>query len=359
MLENSIVVFMSDNGAPTEGILSNQGSNYPLRGIKNSPWEGGTRGVAAIWSPLIKKSKRVSNQMMFMSDWLPTLLSAAGVNRKQLGNIDGFDLWPALVSDRISPRSEIVINIDDLSNYAAIRQGDFKYIIGRTETGSAWLGASGNSSEGTSPQYDPYKVLYSKTGIAISGVVTAKQAMKLKERKKRDIKTIYATISKTNFQEKILTIKDISEIRKEAQIKCNIKEKSKISCEPIIAPCLFNIKNDPCEMVNLAKKRPVILAVFKKILMKHRLSVIPPSNLDGDPKANPLLWNNTWTNWDEPNPLALTYTNAKEFQQYSDSATIIMSIICCLFVVGVIILFVFKCRKTNSNNEFEEFQISG
>ncbi|KAK1124469.1 hypothetical protein K0M31_006820 [Melipona bicolor] len=348
MLENSIVVFMSDNGAPTEGILSNQGSNYPLRGIKDSPWEGGTRGVAAIWSSLIKKSKRVSNQMMFMSDWLPTLLSAAGVNRKQLGNIDGFDLWPVLVSDRISPRSEIVINIDDLSNYAAIRRGDFKYIIGRTETGSAWLGASGNSSEGTSPQYDPYKVLYSKTGIAISGIVTAKQAMKLKGRK---------TISKTNFQERILTIKDISEMRKEAQIKCNIKEKNKIFCEPIIAPCLFNIKNDPCEMVNLAEKRPVILAMFKKILMKHRLSVILPSNLNGDPKANPLLWNNTWTSWDEPNPLALTYTNAKEFQQYSDSATVVMSIICSLFVIGVIMLFVFKCRKTNSNNEIEEFQI--
>lgn len=111
-------------------------------------------------------------------------------------------------------------------------------------------------------------------------------------------------------------------------------------------------------MVNLAEKRPVILAVLKKILMKHRLSVIPPSNLDGDPKANPLLWNNTWTSWDEPNPLAFTYTNAKKFQQYSDSATVVMSIICSLFVVGVI-LFVFKCRKTNSNNEFEEFQISG
>lgn len=35
--------------------------------------------MAAIWSPLIKKAKRVSNQMMFMSDWLPTLLSAAGM----------------------------------------------------------------------------------------------------------------------------------------------------------------------------------------------------------------------------------------------------------------------------------------
>jgi len=33
MLENSIILFMSDNGAPTEGVLQNHGSNYPLRGV--------------------------------------------------------------------------------------------------------------------------------------------------------------------------------------------------------------------------------------------------------------------------------------------------------------------------------------
>ena len=33
MLENSILVFMSDNGAPTHGIHYNRGSNYPLRGV--------------------------------------------------------------------------------------------------------------------------------------------------------------------------------------------------------------------------------------------------------------------------------------------------------------------------------------
>lgn len=33
MLENSIVLFMSDNGAPTDGIEQNYGSNYPLRGV--------------------------------------------------------------------------------------------------------------------------------------------------------------------------------------------------------------------------------------------------------------------------------------------------------------------------------------
>jgi len=36
MLENSIVVFMSDNGAPTDDPLwghNNFGSNWPLRGV--------------------------------------------------------------------------------------------------------------------------------------------------------------------------------------------------------------------------------------------------------------------------------------------------------------------------------------
>lgn len=33
MLANSIVLFMSDNGAQTEGLLENFGSNYPLRGV--------------------------------------------------------------------------------------------------------------------------------------------------------------------------------------------------------------------------------------------------------------------------------------------------------------------------------------
>ncbi|XP_050492008.1 arylsulfatase B-like isoform X2 [Bombus huntii] len=348
MLENSIVVFMSDNGAPTNGILSNQGSNYPLRGIKDSPWEGGTRGVAAIWSPLIRKSKRVSNQMMFMSDWLPTLLSAAGVDRIQLGNIDGFDLWPSLVSGKISPRSEIVINIDDLADYAAIRRGDFKYIIGRTETGIAWLGASGDPSEGVSPRYDPYKVLYSKTGVAISGIITAKQAMELNKKKKENIRIVYDTSSKTNFQEKILTSEDIIEMRKKAQIKCNVTEKDKIPCEPMIAPCLFNIEQDPCEMVNLAERNPVILTIFETILIRHRLTVIPPSNLDGDPRSNPSLWNNTWTSWAEPNPLMLAYTNIKQPEYYADQAIVVISIIFCFFVIGAIIAF--KCRKTNSNN---------
>lgn len=80
MLENSIIVFTTDNGGPAAGFNINAASNYPLRGVKNTLWEGGVRGAGLIWSPLLKKESRVSEQMMHVSDWFPTLIEAAGGN---------------------------------------------------------------------------------------------------------------------------------------------------------------------------------------------------------------------------------------------------------------------------------------
>lgn len=78
MLANTIIVFSTDNGGPAAGFNLNAASNWPLRGVKNTLWEGGVRGAAFVWAPsLIAKPRRVSNQMMQIADWLPTLYAAA------------------------------------------------------------------------------------------------------------------------------------------------------------------------------------------------------------------------------------------------------------------------------------------
>jgi hypothetical protein len=52
-IQNTIIVFASDNGAQVEGSLYGAGSNFPLRGAKGSLYEGGSRVPAFIFSPLL------------------------------------------------------------------------------------------------------------------------------------------------------------------------------------------------------------------------------------------------------------------------------------------------------------------
>ncbi|CAN8029616.1 unnamed protein product, partial [Ixodes persulcatus] len=129
MLENSIVAFSSDNGAVPFGFRSNRGFNWPLRGIKASVWEGGVRVPGFVWSPLLRKSARLSTQMMHITDWLPTLYAAAGGNTKNLGQLDGHNMWEALSRGWRSPRTEILLNIDPITGSAGLRFGKHKLLI--------------------------------------------------------------------------------------------------------------------------------------------------------------------------------------------------------------------------------------
>ena len=131
MLENSVIVFTTDNGGPAAGFNQNAASNWPLKGVKDTLWEGGVRGSAFLWSPKLKRSSRVSNQMMNIEDWLPTLVSVAGKlllklnlliayetvflggDPSNLPSLDGLDMWSSLSEDTASPKNLMLHNIDE------------------------------------------------------------------------------------------------------------------------------------------------------------------------------------------------------------------------------------------------------
>lgn len=69
--------------------------------------------------------------MMHITDWLPTLITAAGGNISNLTSIDGMNLWNALSEDTESPRANILHNIDDIYGVSAITVGDWKLIQGK------------------------------------------------------------------------------------------------------------------------------------------------------------------------------------------------------------------------------------
>jgi len=75
-LDNTIVVFTTDNGAET--ITFPDGGNTPFKGGKLSTWEGGMRAPCVIrWKGVIKPGT-IFNDIFASLDWVPTFVDIAG-----------------------------------------------------------------------------------------------------------------------------------------------------------------------------------------------------------------------------------------------------------------------------------------
>ena len=123
MLENTLIIFSSDNGGPPPG------DNTPLRDFKGTIFEGGTRAAAfATWPGRIPADQRV-RQPMHMVDWYPTLIKLAGGSLDQKLPIDGLDVWPMLTKGAPSPHDAILSVSTQGPTRAAVRMGDWKLMV--------------------------------------------------------------------------------------------------------------------------------------------------------------------------------------------------------------------------------------
>lgn len=109
--ENTIVVFISDNG--TEPGQKKWGSAHPLRGMKWSALEGGTRVPCIIRYPGVVPEGKVSDKLTSAIDLLPTLAHACGIELTQgsgfVPKVDGLNLWDSWCGKtKKHPRSNLL-----------------------------------------------------------------------------------------------------------------------------------------------------------------------------------------------------------------------------------------------------------
>lgn len=133
--ENTLVVFLSDNGSDSPLFSA------PLRANKGSKYEGGVRvPMIAAWAkpdagnafqrklPIRPGSR--SDEMAVIFDWFPTLLDVAGVKAPAGHAVDGIDLSPALRGGRLD-RTSLLIHFPHAHRsdfYTMFRSGDEKLI---------------------------------------------------------------------------------------------------------------------------------------------------------------------------------------------------------------------------------------
>lgn len=123
LLENTIVVFSSDNG-PWLAMEDHGGSAGPLREGKFYTFDGGMRvPTVAMWKGKVKP--RVYTQPATQMDWFPTFAELADVDLPIDRPIDGESLADMMVNGGDREGQE-VFYFDGLGQLSAYRNGDFK-----------------------------------------------------------------------------------------------------------------------------------------------------------------------------------------------------------------------------------------
>jgi len=129
--EHTLVVWTSDNGAPTTGKPDDpsRGSNAPLYGRGYTTAEGAFRVPAIFWWPGRVPAGRVCDEMATSMDLLPTFAYLAGTAPPNDRTIDGKDIRPLLLAAQGATSPHDVFYYYYGSQLQAVRSGPWKLFV--------------------------------------------------------------------------------------------------------------------------------------------------------------------------------------------------------------------------------------
>ena len=137
-LDNTIIIYMSDNGASGHHYYL---AGTPFIGQKGTLWEGGTRTHMVMWGhDFDHRSGDVIFETVHVMDILPTILELVGMeypelfNSRKLEPISGQSFLQGLIDDKWQSRGPLFW---DLYDYKAVVDGDLKYL--KTDDGDEFL----------------------------------------------------------------------------------------------------------------------------------------------------------------------------------------------------------------------------
>eukprot|EP01043_Picozoa_sp_COSAG02_P007407 COSAG02_NODE_220_length_28426_cov_28.546863_17_plen_108_part_00 len=94
---------------------------------------------------MLEKRGYTNKQLFHVTDWLPSLVAAAGgvADTRLYKDIDGIDLLGSLLRNETSTRTEVLHDMNPVTNSTALRVGAFKILWGKTEqTLGGWYSGS-------------------------------------------------------------------------------------------------------------------------------------------------------------------------------------------------------------------------
>ena len=265
MLRNTLIVFSTDNGGPTDATNNNMMSNFPLRSGKGEVFEGGVRAVGFIHGAGLSPDVvgTISSHLHHVSDWYKTLLSAAA-NAMQ-SRESYVDIEHDLI---LKPHERPFLDGDGIDNWLALStpghqsNRDEIFIAGQAKGSSLKTHAlrwEKPGLEGMKVLWNPH-LLYDKPGW-------------------------YPPPGKAWNYSRSLTVKcgEPPALSEEVINECVTDHDS----ENI---CLFNVTADPCEYNNIAEQHPEIVQQMKtRIKELTKTTVLTWENFSEKDKAsNPM-----------------------------------------------------------------------